>query len=69
MVKGEILFNAGSYTKPAAKEFITAYYSARRRPIGHEPMVIRITAGYLKTVGEGPNDELTFYNSVPIVKE
>jgi hypothetical protein len=25
--------------------------------------VIRITAGYLKTVGEGPSGELTFYSS------
>jgi hypothetical protein len=46
-----------------AKAFITASYLARRGLIGHKPAVIRITAGYLKTVGEGPSGELTFYSS------
>jgi hypothetical protein len=58
-----ILFTVGSYTEPVAKAFITTGYSARRGSIGHKPAVIRITAGYLKTVGEGPGDELTFYSS------
>jgi len=62
-VKGEILFTAGSYTEPIVKATITAGYSARRGPISHKPMVIRITAGYLKTIGEGPSGELTFYSS------
>ena len=62
-VKDEIMFTAGSYAEPAAKTFITAGYSARRGPMGHEPSVIRITAGYLKTIGEGPGGELTFCSS------
>jgi hypothetical protein len=63
VTKGEILFTAGSYVEPTAKTFITAGYSARRGPIGHKSTVIRITAGYIKTVGEGPGDELTFCSS------
>ena len=63
-VKVEIVFTAGSYAEPAAKAFITAGYSARRGPIGYKPAVIRISAGYLKTVGEGPGGELTFCSSV-----
>ena len=31
--------------------------------MGHKLVVIRITASYLKTVGEGPSGELTFYSS------
>ena len=58
-----ILFTAGSYAEPAAKAFITTDYSARRDPTGHKPAVIRITTGYLKTVGEGPGGELTFCSS------
>ena len=34
--------------------------------MGHEPAVIRITASYLKTVGEGPDGELTFCSSAKI---
>ena len=60
----EILFTIGSYAEPAMKPFITVSYSARRVPIGHKPVVIRITADYLKTVGEGPDDELPFCSSV-----
>jgi hypothetical protein len=56
-VKDEILFTAGSYAELVAKTVITAGYSSRRDPTGHEPTVIRITAGYLKTVGEGPGGE------------
>jgi hypothetical protein len=58
------LFTAGSYAKAVAKAIITAGYSARRDPIGHKLAVIRITAGYLKTIGEGPDGELTFCSSV-----
>ena len=54
-MKGEILFTVGSYAEPTVKACITAGYSARKGPMGHEPAVIRITAGYLKTVREGPN--------------
>ena len=61
--KGEILLTAGSYAEPAAKAFITAGYSARRGAIGHKPAVIRITAGYLKTVREGSGGELTLCSS------
>jgi hypothetical protein len=59
-----ISFTAGSYAEPAAKAFITAGYSAKRGSTGHKPVVIRITAGYLKTVGEGLGGELTFCSSV-----
>ena len=62
-MNGEILLTAGSYAEPAAKAFITAGYSARRGPIGHKPAVIRITAGYLKTIGKGLGGELTFCSS------
>jgi hypothetical protein len=62
--KDEILFTAGSYVEPAAKTFITIDYSARRDPTGHKPAVIRISTGYLKTVGKGLGGELTFYSSV-----
>ena len=58
--KGEILFTAGSYAEPTAKATIPAGYLARRDPIGHKLAVIRITADYLKTIGEGPGGELTF---------
>jgi hypothetical protein len=47
------------------KVFITASYSARRGPIDHKPAVIRITAGYLKTIDEGPGVEL--YMQVELV--
>ena len=67
VVKPDNLFTAGSYAEPAAKTFITAGYSTRRGPIGHEPAVICITAGYLKTVGEGPGGELTFCSSVSFI--
>jgi hypothetical protein len=63
VAKSGILFTARSYAEPAAKAFIIANYLARRGPIGHKPAVIHVTAGYLKTVGEGPNDELTFCSS------
>ena len=63
VVKPGILFTVGSYTEPVAKAFITINYSARRGPIGHKSVVIRIITGYLKTVGEGPGGELTFYSS------
>jgi len=62
-MKDDILLTTGSYAELAAKAFITAGYSARRRPIGHKLAVIRITAGYLKTIGEGPGGELTFCSS------
>jgi len=54
------MFTTRSYAKPMVKTFITASYSAKRDPT----VVIRITAGYLKTVGEGPGGELTFCSSV-----
>jgi hypothetical protein len=63
VAKPGILFTVGSYAELTAKAFITASYLARRGLIGHKPAVIRITAGYLKTVGEGPSGELTFYSS------
>jgi len=63
VAKPGILFTAGSYAEPATKAFITVGYLARRGPIGHKPVVIRITAGYLKTIGEGPDSELTFCGS------
>ena len=53
MAKPDILFTAGSYAEPAVNVCITTGYSPRKGPLGHEPAVIRITAGYLKTVGEG----------------
>ena len=56
-MKGEILFTTGSYAGPAVKAFITVSYLARRGPMGHKPVVICITTGYLKTVSEGPGDE------------
>jgi hypothetical protein len=52
--KDEIMFTAGSHAEPAVKTFITAGYSGRWDPIGHEPALIRITVGYLKTIGEDP---------------
>ena len=55
--KGDIVFTAGSYVGLAVKAAITAGYSAREDPAGNRPAVIRITAGYLKTVGDGPGDE------------
>ena len=58
-----ILFTAESYAEPVVKAFITAGYSARRGSIGHKPAVIRITTGYLKTIGEGLGGELTFCSS------
>ena len=61
--KVDIVFTAGSYAKPVAKMIITTGYSARKGPMGNEPAVIHITAGYLKTIGEGPGGELTFYSS------
>ena len=64
MGKPGILFTAGSYAEPAVNACITTGYSPRKGPLGHEPAVIRITAGYLKTVGEGPGGEQTFYGSV-----
>jgi hypothetical protein len=63
VVKPDILFTTESYAKSVAKAFITAGYLARRGPIGHKLAVIRITAGYLKTVGERPGGELTFCSS------
>jgi hypothetical protein len=59
----DTLFTIGSYAELAAKTFITASYLARRGSIGHKPVVIRITTGYLKTVGESPGGELTFCSS------
>ena len=61
--KGEILFTARSYAEPTAKATIPAGYLARRDPIGHKLAVIRITADYLKTIGEGPSGEFTFCSS------
>jgi hypothetical protein len=61
--KPGILFTAGSYVEPMAKAFIMTGYLARRRSIGYKLAVKHITAGYLKTVGEGPDDELTFCSS------
>ena len=55
--KGKIAFTARSYVGPAVKPVITAGYSARRGSHRYEPAVIRITAGYLKTIGKGPSDE------------
>jgi hypothetical protein len=52
-----ILFTTGSYAEPVAKTFIIACYSARRDPTCQKSTVIRITAGYLKTVGEGLGGE------------
>ena len=63
VAKPGILFTAGSYAEPATKAFITVGYLARRGPIGHKLVVICITASYLKTVGEGPDSELTFCGS------
>jgi hypothetical protein len=31
--------------------------------MGNKLVMIRITAGYLKTISEGPDGELTFYSS------
>ena len=42
MVEVEIVFTVGSYAEPAVKAFITVGYSARRGPIGHKPVVIRV---------------------------
>ena len=55
---GENPFTAGSMDNTAAKVNIvfTADYSARRGPAGRLA-VIRITAGYLETVDEGPDGE------------
>jgi hypothetical protein len=63
VVKPSILFTTRSYAEPVARAFITAGYLARRGPIGHKLAVICFTAGYLKTVGEGPGGELTFCSS------
>ena len=57
MVKGKILLIVGSYAELAAKAFIIASYLARRGAIGHKLTEIRITVGYLKTIGEGPGGE------------
>jgi hypothetical protein len=59
----DIVFTTGSYTELLVKAFMTAGYSARRVPMGNKPTVIRITADYLKTIGEGPGSELTFCSS------
>jgi len=56
-VKGETAFTAGSYARPAVKPVITAGYSAGRGSRMYEPVVIRISTSYLKTVGEGPGGE------------
>jgi hypothetical protein len=61
--KDEIMFTAGSYAEPVAKTFIAAGYSGKMDPIGHELALIRITANYLKTVGEDSSGELTFCSS------
>ena len=59
-----ILLTARSYAEPTAKMSITAGYSARRDPTGHKPVVIHMTSGYLKTIGEGPGAEYTFCSIV-----
>jgi hypothetical protein len=51
------LFTVGSYAELAVKASITASYSAGRGPRGHEPAVIRISASYHITVGEGGGGE------------
>ena len=63
VAKPSILFTTRSYAEPVEKAFITTGYSPRRGSTGHKPAMIRITADYLKTVGEGPDGELTFYSS------
>ena len=57
VAKPDNLFTAGSYSGLAAKAIITAGYLTRMGPPGHEPAVIRTTAGCLKTVGESPCGE------------
>jgi hypothetical protein len=52
--KDRIGFTAGSYARPAVKQTITAGWAARMDPLGNGTAVIRITAGYSKTVGESP---------------
>jgi hypothetical protein len=65
--KGENLVTAGSNTELVVKAFITAGYSARRGPRGHEQVVIRITTGYHTTVGEGGSGEMHFCSSVDLI--
>jgi hypothetical protein len=55
--KGETAFTTGSNTEPVVKPVITFGYLARMGSYRYEPAVIRITASYLKTTGEGPGGE------------
>ena len=62
-MKVAIVFTARSYAGPTMKLVITVGYSSRRGSHRYGPAVMCITAGYLKTIGEGPGGELTFCSS------
>ena len=51
------VFTARSYIGPIVKTFITIGGSTRRDPLGHEPVVISVTAGYLITGGGSPGSD------------
>jgi hypothetical protein len=56
-VKVEAPITAGSYARPAMKALITIGFSAGRGPRGHDLMVMWITTGYHRTIGEGGDGE------------